>query len=203
MTTATQTSRVTTAYVMRHGQTAYNVEDRLRGRADIPLTAKGRAQAEALGRLFTGVALTRVLASPLRRAIETAIPIARTAGLHVETIDGLIDRDYGAWTGEERREVKQLFGSVDAAPGVEPWDALRRRVVDAFETLLSTSRGPAIAIVAHDATNRALIAALVADSGVKPGDIPQHNGCWNRLEWHEGRWTLAVLNALPGDGQTP
>lgn len=203
MGTLAGTGKITTVYLMRHGQTAYNVEDRLRGRADLPLTTKGQAQAKALGQLFADVALGRVLASPLQRAIKTAAPVAHATGLFVEPVDGFIDRDYGAWTGEERVEVKRLFGSIEAAPGVEAWDKLRRRVLEAFNSVLATSCGPAIAIVAHDATNRALIATLVDSLFGKPGEIPQHNGCWSRLEFVEGRWTLPVLNAVPGDGRCP
>ena len=111
--------RVTTVYLMRHGQTAYNVDDRLRGRADLELTDTGHAQADALGRLFAGIALSRVVSSPLRRALDTARPLATVAGLNVEPDDQFNDRDYGKWTGVSRSEVIQRFGSIDAAPGVE------------------------------------------------------------------------------------
>ena len=196
--------RVTTVFLLRHGQTAYNVAGRLRGRAAGPeLTAQGHAQADALGRLFAGVALSRVLASPLQRAVKTAEPLAHAAGLPVETVDALNDRDYGPWTGHDRGEVEQRFGSVDAAPGVESWNALRHRMRQAFDLLLATSAGPAIALVGHDATHRALLADLIASLDPNRDDIPQDNGCWNRLEWHEGHWRLAVLNAKPGDGQRP
>lgn len=66
---------VATVFLLRHGQTAYNIAGRLRGRADPELTAQGHAQADALGRLFTGIALSRVLASPLQRAVHTAQPL--------------------------------------------------------------------------------------------------------------------------------
>lgn len=193
--------RVLTVFLLRHGQTAYNVAGRLRGRADPQLDEQGRAQADALGRLFAGVALSRVLASPLQRAVETAEPLARAVGLSVEVMDALNDRDYGPWTGSDRGEVQQRFGSIDAAPGVEPWHALCERVHQAFDGLLETSAGPAIALVGHDATNRALLEVLGAAANRSPGDIAQDNGCWNCLQWRSGRWELTVLNALPGDGQ--
>lgn len=194
---------VVTVYLLRHGQTAYNVADRLRGRADPQLNEQGRAQADALGQLFTGVTLSRVLASPLQRAIQTAEPLARASGLQVEAIQAFNDRDYGPWTGSDRSEVQRRFGSIDAAPGVEPWGTLSRRVGQAFDQLLTTSAGPAIAMVGHDATNRALLAALDVIPGVAPGDITQDNGCWNCLQWRNGRWQLTVLNAVPGDGRLP
>lgn len=65
--------------------------------------------------------------------------------------------------------------------------------------LLASSTGPAIALVGHDATNRALRMDLIPELK----DAPQANGCWNKLTWDGARWQLAVLNATPGDGQHP
>lgn len=198
-----QHQRITKIYLIRHGQTAYNVDDRLRGRADPALTDLGREQAAALGGLFAGVPLSRVLSSPLQRAIDTARPVARAAGLPVEADEALNDRDYGPWTGTSHATVLQRFGSLDAAPGVESWEALRQRVTRAFEAILATANGPAIALVGHDATNRALLASLVAELSAQPDQIQQANGCWNRLDWEDGRWVLTVLNATPQDRQHP
>lgn len=189
-----------TVYLMRHGRTAHNVSDRLRGRNDLELDEIGHTQAAALGELFAGVALSRVLASPLQRAVHTAEPMARSAGLSVEPIEGLNDRDYGEWTGVERSNVIERFGSIDAAPGVETWDTLSARVSRAFDELLAESDGSAIAIVGHDASNRALLATLVPDLAESPDDIPQSNGCWNCLKRDASGWTVTVLDAKPGDG---
>ncbi|CAM5214241.1 MULTISPECIES: histidine phosphatase family protein [Alcaligenaceae] len=195
--------RVTKLYLIRHGQTAYNRDDRLRGHADPELTDLGYEQAEALGRIFAGVMLSRVVSSPLRRALDTARPIACAAGVPVEMDDDLNDRDYGRWTGASRAAVLQQFGSVDAAPGVEPWDTLCGRVMRAFWSMLETSTGPAFAMVGHDATNRVLLTGLVNELKGKAGRIHQDNGCWNRLDWNGHRWVLAVLNAVPQDHQHP
>lgn len=199
----TENNQVTTVYLMRHGRTAHNVSDRLRGRNDLELDDVGRSQGEALGELFAEVALSRVLASPLQRAVHTAEPVARAAGLNVESIEGLNDRDYGEWTGVERAEVIERFGSIEAAPGVETWDALSARVAQAFDDVVAESSGGAIAIVGHDASNRALLAMLAPGLAASPEDISQSNGCWNCLQWDAGDWTVSVLDASPGDGRYP
>lgn len=196
-------NEVTTVYLMRHGRTAHNVSDRLRGRHDLELDDTGRAQAETLGTLFAEVSLSRVLASPLQRAVHTAEPVARAAGLHVETVEGLNDRDYGEWTGVERSEVIDRYGSIDAAPGVESWEELSARVTQAFDEVVAESDGAAIVIVGHDASNRALLAALAPGLATSPEDIPQSNGCWNCLQRDTGGWMVTVLDATPGDGRYP
>ena len=194
---------VATVYLMRHGRTAHNVSDRLRGRNDLDLDDTGRAQAEALGALFAEVNLSRVLASPLKRAVHTAEAVACAVGLRVEPVEGLNDRDYGEWTGVERSEVIDRYGSIEAAPGVESWEALSARVTQAFDDLVAESVGAAIAIVGHDASNRALLASLAPDLASNPEDIPQSNGCWNCLQRDTGGWSVTVLDATPGDGRYP
>ncbi|MES1956308.1 histidine phosphatase family protein [Salinisphaera hydrothermalis] len=203
MNADTEINGVTTVYLMRHGRTAHNVSDRLRGRNDLELDETGRTQAEALGTLFAEVSLSRVLSSPLQRAVHTAEPVARAVGLQVEPVEGLNDRDYGEWTGVERSEVIDRYGSVEAAPGVETWEALGERVTRAFDELLAESVGGAIAIVGHDASNRALLANLAPALAITPEDIPQSNGCWNCLQRDVGGWTVTVLDAIPGDGRYP
>lgn len=203
MTKTTSGRDVATVYLIRHGRTAHNVSDRLRGRNDLELDDAGRAQAAALGELFSGVSLSRVLASPLKRAVHTAEPVAVAVGCDVEPIEGLNDRDYGEWTGVERAEVIERYGAIDAAPGVESWDELTERLLRAFDDLLAESEPGAIAIVGHDASNRALLAALTPGIADSPDDIPQANGCWNCLVREAGGWALTVLDARPGDGRHP
>jgi broad specificity phosphatase PhoE len=111
-----------------------------------------------------------------------------------------VDRDYGAWTGVAADEVRRRFGSLDAAPGVEPTGLLAARVIAAIED--AADRWPrGVAVVAHDAVNRHAIAALVVDAP-DVEDIPQRTGCWNRLERGPARWVAPIVDAV-GDGRRP
>ena len=83
----------------RHGQTALNRSGRLQGRLDAPLSDVGHEQAARLSRELASVPATRVVASPLRRAVETAQAIAEPHGLTVETDERIIELDYGEWDG--------------------------------------------------------------------------------------------------------
>jgi broad specificity phosphatase PhoE len=84
---------------VRHGETPPNRDGLLLGRSDAALTDRGRAQAERLGNAFDGLDVARVLTSPLRRARDTATPIATACGLAIEVDDRLIEIDYGEWEG--------------------------------------------------------------------------------------------------------
>ena len=111
---------VTRVYLARHGQTALNVGGRLRGLSDPPLDDEGRAEAERLGAVLAEMRPTVVFSSPLQRAVATAVAIARRAGVEAKVEERLNDRDYGPWTAKVKADVERPFGSVDAAPGVEP-----------------------------------------------------------------------------------
>ena len=192
-------------YLVRHGQTALNAAGVLRGRLDPPLDDVGNREAAALGALFAGVPIDLVVASPLRRAVETATAIAAACGAPVETDILLVDRDYGTFAGQSRGAVEARFGALDDAPGVEPASAVAARALHGLEAIVTKIGSGRAVAVAHDAVNRQLLAELangpLAASGVDA--IPQRTGCWNRLERLDQRWTVQVIDAIPGDGRTP
>lgn len=188
----------TLLYLARHGQTPLNAADVLRGLLDPPLDDIGRRQARRLGTTLGPRRLSAVIASPLRRARETAQPIADSAGLGVSADRRLIDRDYGQWAGSRRESVAAQWGSVDAAPGVEPLSEVRRRAVASLADIVLRGEGHTVVVVSHDAVNRQVLAALDPGLG-EPDTIPQDNGCFNTLEWQAGRWTVVNVNELPAE----
>src|SRR5215218_5892569 len=122
-------------YLVRHGHTAVNALFEVHGLLDDPLDDEGRAEAAALGTVFAGVPLAAVYASPLQRAVETAEPIAAATRRSTTVDGGVLDRDYGPWTGHVTAVIVAQFGSVDEAPGVEAWSSFTARVVAAVERL--------------------------------------------------------------------
>jgi probable phosphoglycerate mutase len=89
----------------RHGQTAVNAGGRLQGRLDEPLSELGATQARALADVFASEPVTRVVSSPLARALETAAAIAARHALTVEIDERLVELDYGAWDGVRLADV--------------------------------------------------------------------------------------------------
>lgn len=194
-----------TIYLVRHGRTALNAAGVLRGRIDAPLDATGRAEASRLGAQFAKVGLTRVVSSPLQRSLDTAQALAAPHGLEVIVDAAFIDRDYGPWAGKSREEVAARYGAVDAAPAneVEPKAAFERRVVSALQRVAAQPDGEVVAIVAHDAVNRALIRAFASAWGDAATQPPQPTGCWNRFVRDAHGLRCEVVGALPGDGTEP
>jgi broad specificity phosphatase PhoE len=188
-------------YIVRHGQTWLNADGRLRGHADDPLDDLGNRQADALATLFEGAGIARIVTSPLRRAHQTADAIAAATRAPLAVDPRFRDRDWGPWTGHVRQDVETRFAGVDQAPGIEPTATLARRVVAAARELLLDD--DAIMLVAHDAVNRAALAALCDNTPADPRSIPQRTGCWNRVERQPPQVLATVVDACPGDGQQP
>ena len=93
---------------VRHGETPPNRAGLFLGRSDAVLTEHGRAQAERLAEVLGGWGVERVLTSPLRRARDTAAPIAAFCDRAVEVDERLIEIDYGEWEGRS-------FGDLEPA----------------------------------------------------------------------------------------
>jgi broad specificity phosphatase PhoE len=92
-------------WLVRHGETEWSRLGRHTGRTDIPLTAAGREQAQAVARRLVDQSFALVLSSPLSRALDTA----RLAGFgdEVETTDDLLEWDYGADEGRTTAEIRE------------------------------------------------------------------------------------------------
>jgi broad specificity phosphatase PhoE len=99
--------------LVRHGETEWSRAGRHTGRTDLPLTETGRRQADALAEMLSGFVFTRVLCSPLQRAVETC----RRAGLldRAELCDDAVEWDYGAYEGRDTGEIRQEI------PGWSVW----------------------------------------------------------------------------------
>jgi broad specificity phosphatase PhoE len=181
-------------YLCQHGRTPLNVAGRLRGHLDPELDLVGEAEARDLAELLVKLGPTRVISSPLRRAQQTAGPIATAAGLSLELDGRLIDRTYGKFDGEVATEVAATYGRVGLAPGVEPVSEVVARAKAALtEIAESTESGPVV-VVTHDAIIRNLFEALAPE--YRPVQlVPQRTGCWNLLRYTDGAWTLIEVGS--------
>ncbi|HET8643077.1 MAG TPA: bifunctional RNase H/acid phosphatase, partial [Pseudonocardiaceae bacterium] len=157
--------------LLRHGQTEHSIRRAYSGRGDLPLTSTGETQAALAAKRLAGLtALTEVVAvvsSPLRRAVQTAEPVAAQLGLPVTVHDGLIEADYGDWEGMTFAEVaarnpdlhaRWLHDTSVAPPGGESLDSVRRRVRRARDALIVDHPGATVVVVSHVAPVKTLLA---------------------------------------------
>jgi broad specificity phosphatase PhoE len=144
--------------LVRHGETAANIDGLLLGRADPPLTERGKAQARALAAVLPTP--DRVIASPLRRALDTAEGFGRA----VEVDARWIELDYGDLDGRAASSVpaevwERWRADPTAAPaGGEPLAMLGRRVRDACDALRDDAADDVVIVVTHVSPIKAAVA---------------------------------------------
>ena len=155
--------------LVRHGTTP-TTGKMLPGRAPgLHLSEKGRAQASAAAERIAALtkAPSAVYASPLERARETAAPIARTLGLRVRTVPGLVEADVGDWTekplsrlyrAREWPTVQRWPGGF-RFPGGESFAEMSVRSMDAVLGLVAEHPGQTIVAVSHADPIKAIVAA--------------------------------------------
>ena len=152
---------------VRHGTTP-TTGSVLPGRArGLHLADEGRAQAEALAeRLGVLRRIAAVYASPLERARETAAPIARKLGLEVVADKGLLECDFGQWTGLDLKKLMkkpewvtvQRYPSGFRFPGGESFSEMQTRITGTATRLAAVHRGRAVVLVSHADPIKAAVA---------------------------------------------
>lgn len=180
-------------FLCRHGRTTLNAEGRLRGLSDPPLDDVGQTEAQALASVISHKHPTLVIASQMRRAVATAEAIAAAAHVHAIVDARLQDRNYGVQSGRLVNDVVQEFGSIDAAPDVEPVSHLTERARVGFQQLVDEHGTGPLVFVAHDAINKAILADI--DPGLTM--LAQPTGCWNELRYRDGAWHVEVYDQKP------
>ena len=147
-------------YLVRHGTTTMNVENRYRGRRDIPLDAQGYQDAVDAARRLSGHGLAAVYTSPLRRAVATAQIIADEASVpDLRILHGLNNVDYGAWEGMTTEEAAMFDPEAfalyrtspnrAACPLGERLSDAQDRMMDALRLIAARHAGEAVAAVTH------------------------------------------------------
>ena len=157
----------TLVVLVRHGQTP-TTGTILPGRArGLHLSDKGREQAEAVAtRLEALPKVDAVYASPLERTRETAAPIAKKRRLRVRVEKGLLEADFGEWTGQELKalfkqpewQTVQRYPSGFRFPNGESFAEMQARITGTIDKLVARHRGGVIVAVSHADPIKAAVA---------------------------------------------
>jgi broad specificity phosphatase PhoE len=187
-------------FIARHAETqTVGGDGRLHSAGDVPLTVRGRSQADALGRAFAPARLTRVHSSTQARAIETAQRLGG-AGASVASHVELQEISLGDAEGAPAREAFAAAPGyltdpdVGLAGGETPRQVLAR-VGPAIDRILAAeAASPSVAVVGHGCVNRMLLAYLLGLDLRRALRIRQDWSGVNVLERRDGRWELGALN---------
>jgi len=192
-------------YVVRHGTTTMNVQNRYRGRCDVPLDAQGYQDAVDAARQLSQVGLTAVYTGPLRRTIATAQIIADEARVpDLRILHGLNNVDYGLWEGMTAAEAEtyapEAFALYRTSPkraacplGERLTDA-QQRMIEALQLIGRRHPGEVVAAVTHAVMIRLTVARLtgVDDESWR---IPVGRGSLTEFRIRDGAIWLSELPA--------
>lgn len=150
---------MTRLFVVRHGETDWNVEGRYQGQADPPLNARGLAQAEEAAARLENAGIDVIYTSPLQRAAQTAEAIARRVGRPVIADPRLMEIHQGRWQEQLVTDIQTQYPELLAQWRSDPWStsppegetlqAVRQRVIAAVEDILARHPRETVAIVTH------------------------------------------------------
>lgn len=185
-------------YVLRHGQTDWNVQMRLQGSTDIPLNETGRAQAHVAAKILAGEGITKIIASPLSRALETARIVGAASGLE-PVVDGrLIERNFGLFEGmtidavhQHREDMREHMNPQADVDGKHyPWDAEPLpEVIDRVYACINDYRETGKCLfVFHGIPFRAVTRKFLNDMYSSPNAAPV------RFEDTDGKWRMVALD---------
>lgn len=139
-------------FAARHGQTQWNVEDKVCGRTDLPLTEEGQKQAKILCEKVGKLDIDLIIVSPMLRAQQTAAPAAEKYGIPVIVDERLIEQDYGIYEGVSRFDQGFLSNKRQFAyryPGGESMMDVAHRVYSLLEEIREKYPEKTILLVCH------------------------------------------------------
>ena len=157
-------------YLIRHGESTFNAEGRIQGQTDAPLSELGRRQSQAVADALAMRPIEVVYSSPLRRALETAQPIADRHGLTVHADPRLMELNAGVFEGQLRSELaatcpvelaRWLGGDEDfAIPGGESRRQLMQRGCEAIRSIAAAGHREVV-VVTHGGLLSVTLRALL------------------------------------------
>ncbi len=183
---------MTRLFLVRHGETDWNVEGRWQGQADVPLNARGRQQALEVAQRLAEEGLQAIYSSDLQRALHTAQALADLTGLPVRADPRLREIHQGEWQGLLEAEIRARYAerfsqrlqdplSV-APPGGETVQQVRQRALSALAEIVSRHSQERVAVVAHGFILAVMRTHLEKRPIRQAWDLILPNGAWLEYE---------------------
>ena len=194
----------TNILLVRHGETAWNRGQIFRGVYDVPLNDNGRAQARLLGQAAAWRTIDVAYTSPLSRTVETSQLMLEAHGIEATPHAGLLDFNYGDWTGVQDAEVAEKWPKEHALWKSEPHtlrvpggDTLQDVFDKSFACLEEVARkhdGQTVALFAHRVVNKLLVLGVLGLGLERFPLIRQDNCSLDHFERTDKGYVIVCLN---------
>lgn len=197
---------MTRFYLIRHGHTFWNQENRMQGQHETDLTPLGEMQAVALGKRLKDVTFDKVYSSPLRRCVKTTQLILGGRKIPVTYDDALKEILMGDWQGILIDELKEKFPEETdlfwnhpekyQRPTCETYEEVRKRAGKFMEETAAENPGKNILVVTHGALLKTLytyfkyqpiaeIAHAKHPLSTAMAIVEKRDGIWNVMSWND------------------
>lgn len=174
-------SSKTTLFIVRHGLTEWNVQHRLQGHKNSPLTSTGRRQALEVKQRLADLEIHKVYVSPLERALETMQLIIADRDVEIVKMTGLKEISLGPWEGKTKKETQQShpleYGQFWKKQndfylqGAETYQQLQERVVKTIQYIFSMEKNSNVLVVSHWIAIKVAIAYFTSTPLAQLSDI--------------------------------
>ena len=181
-----------TLYLMRHGQTLFNLRRKMQGHCDSPLTPLGVKQAEIAGKYFENINIDHAYSSTLERCCDT-LEIVTGGKIPYERLKGLKEWNFGAFEGkDECLNPKLPYGDFFKQFGGEGELELRERMNKTLTEIMSKNDHQVVLAVSHGAACAQFYRAWEEHAKVKKTER-FYNCCIQKYEYENGIFTLVEI----------
>lgn len=191
-------------YLIRHGQSKWNIEEKVQGQTDISLTKKGKHEAELMGKRLKNKKIDSIYSSDLSRAYETASIIGEKIDKKIKTMEELREMNFGIWEGMYNLEIKEkepidfiLWRKDPCALKIEKGetlDELQERAMNAINNIINNDPGKNIVIISHGATLKTIILGLIKMELFHFKNLTLSNVGLTIIEFRDYNKVIKVLN---------
>lgn len=139
-------------FVARHGQTIWNIQNKVCGVTDVELTEEGINQANELADKVQNYDISLIISSPLKRAVQTSRIVAYKNNIDLQIDNDLVEQNYGIYEGADRNNLSFLSNKMNFAykyPGGESAMQAAYRIYGLIEKIKERYQGKNVLIVSH------------------------------------------------------
>ena len=188
---------------IRHGETQWNIEGRVMGQLDSPLSRRGEKQALAIARRLSRIQIAALYSSDLGRAMQTANAIANKSNIAVRLDKSLRERNMGVFQGLTREEKKAQYAQVWKESkaigadfiipgGGESRNQRLARSIEVMNRLADNHPHETIVVVSHDGILRGFLGHILGLDVSSETRIVRANASYNSFLKEDGQWRLKV-----------
>lgn len=191
-------------YLVRHGESEWNILSKVQGQSNTNLTNAGREQAQKAAQRLMEEEIDIIFSSDLNRAFDTARIIGKVLGLEVNTFEELREMRFGVWEGLTTQEIIDKYSNEHVIwmtephklnlPDAESLVALQERLLKIANILIKENKDKNIIIVSHGASIKALILGLLGIDISFYNKLTISNTSISIIEYRNYSPVLKVLN---------